>query len=375
MPVPVSVHVKCPDKSVSALRHLVSSLPDPPPGPPPAFTDRDTWIRSLPPARRFKLRLDQSDDLVISHDLPSTKSAYAPLSNGKPWPPPPPSPAKHVTTLAERRKTTIRMPTSHLLNEDWTEDEAFFPRPPCIAVDTNHKRHSNPFPSSSSSPLWNLNSSSASRARHSLPPPPPSAPISHNHSVVQSQVAPAAPSPLNIVNSRNPPSSPVSATVTPIDMALYKHRVADPMSAWVAKYVWKVVTQGLSLPPEFVANDSGYGYVRVFFGCSFANSEYLCAALQPVLMPQNHPFISLRAYVLCCAPRFCSHRPFFLPCGISLVSRSISVYSTLIQSIKASITSFVLSLLERDLQSPVPRRIDSFLRLMHHSDSSFWASC
>ncbi|GJJ07440.1 hypothetical protein Clacol_001642 [Clathrus columnatus] len=251
MPVPVPVHVKCPEKSLSALHHLLSSLPDPPPGPPAAFTDRETWIKSLPPARRYKSRLAQSEDSTMSSDLPSTKPAYAPLSNGKPWPPPPPSPAKYAP----------RVVLSDPSHEEWTEDEVFFPRPDTVSVPNTFKRHSNPFPSSIFSPLQNPNSSFLSKNRHSLPPPPPSAPTSYLHSADHSQqVAQAAPpSPVNAVNNKKSHLSPVPSSITPADMALYKHRIADPMSAWVSKYIWKVVTQGLSLPPEFVANDSGYG--------------------------------------------------------------------------------------------------------------------
>lgn len=262
MPVPVSVD----DKFTSALHHLVSSLPDPPPGPPPAFTDRDTWIKSLPPARRYKLRLAQSEDLAISSDLPPTKSVYAPLSNGKPWPPPPPSPLKHSIAPAERRKMISHMVRPDYSNEDWTEDEVFFPRAPTIPVANVIKRHSNPFPSSNSSPIQNVNAYSISKGQHSLPSSfPPSAPTSYSHSSLHPYLAQAAPapSPVNVTNNRKSHSSPASATVTSVDMALYKHRIADPLSAWLAKYIWKVVTEGLSLPPEFVTNDSGYGYVYV----------------------------------------------------------------------------------------------------------------
>ncbi|KAF8592366.1 hypothetical protein K439DRAFT_1238086, partial [Ramaria rubella] len=36
-------------------------------------------------------------------------------------------------------------------------------------------------------------------------------------------------------------------------------KIAEPMSEWVAEYIWKVVTHGMSLPSEFVSNESTYG--------------------------------------------------------------------------------------------------------------------
>lgn len=54
-PFSIDVHSSCLVKQ-SALKHLLTSLPAPPTGPPPAFTDRETWIKSLPAARRYKVR-------------------------------------------------------------------------------------------------------------------------------------------------------------------------------------------------------------------------------------------------------------------------------------------------------------------------------
>ena len=147
----------------SALKHLLNSLPEPPSGPPPAFTDRETWIKSLPPSRRYK----RKDATLVSRALPTSiagcpspislviapnlsliktesgsapvlKVAHAPLSNAKPWPPSPPKAIKQAIEADERRKsmlgdTIVACDSSRdaddELSEEWTEDEAVFAGP------------------------------------------------------------------------------------------------------------------------------------------------------------------------------------------------------------------------------------------------------
>ncbi|KIJ56649.1 hypothetical protein M422DRAFT_149405, partial [Sphaerobolus stellatus SS14] len=53
--------------------------------------------------------------------------------------------------------------------------------------------------------------------------------------------------------------SPIPNVVTSNDMTMYRKLVADPFSEWVAVYIWKVITRGMSLPPDFIAHDDGYG--------------------------------------------------------------------------------------------------------------------
>lgn len=71
----------------------------------------------------------------------------------------------------------------------------------------------------------------------------------------------SAPMPNNshrdVVATRSPQPTAAEPTVTPASIRAYR-RMADPLSEWIAEYVWKVCTTGMSLPPRFV----GVGYVH-----------------------------------------------------------------------------------------------------------------
>ena len=278
MPVPVSVPTRCPSHTVSnkqqpihkqsALQHLLSSLPEPPTGPPPAFTNRETWIQSLPPSRRYKVR--QEGDRFVSGSLfaqcPSLLAfsfsldpdqmradvVHAPLSNGKPWPPSPPGAIKKAIAFHERRRSAVDT-RPDVETEEWTEDEEFFAGPGFTRPPPITRRVSSDDAIRPAGHLAMPFSDNVSRP-YMYPPPPP-----------YSQVyPPPVSSPAR--EPRKAPS-PIPTVVTPSDMMLYRKLVADPLADWVAAYIWQVCTHGMSLPPEFVVHEDGYGYA-----CSGASS-------------------------------------------------------------------------------------------------------
>ncbi|KAF8528987.1 hypothetical protein BU17DRAFT_80138 [Hysterangium stoloniferum] len=303
----------------STLHHLLSSLPEPPVGPPPAFTNRETWIKSLPPSRRYKLRQDalasdniandpsprvqandatspnsrplsmnsmlsptSCDTLVApSHDASGTisaantnKAAHAPLSNGKPWPPSPPRAIKQAIEADERRKSMDGISTCDSgrdaddeLSEEWTEDEAFFAGPaihrqaptrrkPTTEGEVHEKTKCGAFEPVIESdfdgdvPLPPFDGSIGVDVTSHCQDAQPA--LQHNSQTLETNAS-------NADRRVRKLPSPIPTTITPTDMVVYKKRIAEPMSVWVADYIWKVVTHGMSLPPEFVADDTGYG--------------------------------------------------------------------------------------------------------------------
>ena len=232
---------------------------------------------------------------------PVDKVAHAPLSNGKPWPPSPPTAIKQAIKADERRKSLLGdtvltwdsgRDADDELSEEWTEDEAFFAGPMVYRQTSVKKRISseenrenvaafvekavtsaplNPvadFGSDVDVPLAPFDGTLAASVA--------SYPANDRHESTSQPFLDAAPA-YDIprvnqapIEQRQPaPShkalSPISTPITSTDMHAYNKRIAEPMSEWVAEYIWKVVTHGMSLPPEFVANESGYGCVYTLF--------------------------------------------------------------------------------------------------------------
>lgn len=82
--------------------------------------------------------------------------------------------------------------------------------------------------------------------------------------------------------AREPPAVP--EIVTPSATAGYK-KLAEPLSEWVANYVWQVCTTGLSLPPKFASSSnhpvSGYTNAPPSYLATSVHSLLLSTLLQP----------------------------------------------------------------------------------------------
>ncbi|PPR03843.1 hypothetical protein CVT26_000841 [Gymnopilus dilepis] len=87
------------------------------------------------------------------------------------------------------------------------------------------------------------------------------------------QAAPVFPTIADVPKQQDP----VSDTLTPGASGWYK-KLAEPLSEWVANYVWKVCTTGFSLPPAFVQPSINAGPYAV------AAPSYLAPAVHSLLL-------------------------------------------------------------------------------------------
>ncbi|KAJ3516202.1 hypothetical protein NLJ89_g1275 [Agrocybe chaxingu] len=77
--------------------------------------------------------------------------------------------------------------------------------------------------------------------------------------------------------AEQPQQDPITDTVTPITTVDYK-KLTEPLSEWMANYVWKVCTTGYSLPPAFAQPSTNAGPYAV------AAPSYLAPAIHALLL-------------------------------------------------------------------------------------------
>lgn len=315
MPVPVPRLSKPPSHpviknkqsppEVADLQSLSSSLPPCPTGPPPSFGTREEWIKSLPAWRRDKPRRIWEDDsrsvdypfeqdfsrgLTAAGNAPVIKGAHAEAC----LPP--------LYSLFNRFAPThcvldeedddmdsdCSMDHSHLDNQSqWTASS-----PPreiedidIVNLSQNHDGHTLGAPvlhrssheQGASSPVYDDRS----------PEDPVSSPLGPvtpfgvfvDRAVVDAHVYPScgktypaevaaqncafeepkdgghrafAPFALNTYVDVPKEPAPAAENAASSINAQYK-KLAEPLANWIADYVWRVCTTGLSLPPPFVA--------------------------------------------------------------------------------------------------------------------------
>ena len=262
------------------------------------------------------------------------KVAHAPLSNGKPWPPSPPTAIKQAIKADERRKSLLgdTVPiccdsgrdADDELSEEWTEDEAFFAGPAVyrqasvkrrISLEENRDNVEDTDVKASMSGAFNpvveldsdvdvplgpidgtlaasvVSCSETETGEPATQPAPNPVPV---YDIMQFREAP------NVAVPSHKGLSPIPTTITPADMLVYNKRIAEPMSDWVAEYIWKVVTHGMSLPPEFVTHESGYGYVILSFSTSLAQ-KFSCRAPARAYATQPPVYLADSIRTLLCA--------------------------------------------------------------------------
>ncbi|KZS97750.1 hypothetical protein SISNIDRAFT_493055 [Sistotremastrum niveocremeum HHB9708] len=299
MPVPIprrepAHHVLKPAPNKSDLQYLLHSIPDIPDGPPPAFSTRERWIDSLPPWRRDKLRHvnDERDDASIS--LPKF------LSEGEFFDPPhmihemppiddPMALDSDVAFSNPSSHQTSRYPTNSHYDPLLARNVGHEP------ASSNHSRRS----SSSSTRLSSVHDSSLQSFKgcHSttdsqdktfqVPRPDEKAQHEHvshgqhvrNHTG-QSAMAADSPSALSTVA---PSASPSYA------------KSCEALAQWTAQYLWKVTTQGLSLPSTHVCSDT---FVETFptephkYLAESIHSVFLSTLIQPSVVILALQYIS-----------------------------------------------------------------------------------
>jgi hypothetical protein len=273
------------------------------------------------------------------------KVAHAPLSNGKPWPPSPPTAIKQAIKADEQRKSLLvdtvltcdsGRDADDELSEEWTEDEAFFAGPAVfrqasikrrIGLGESREEVEDPdakvAASGSCNPVLEFDSdvdvplapfdgtltASVASYSESVPCEPTTQSVPDSDPVPVYDTSQLREAPIEHQRSVAAPShkvlSPISTTVTPADMLVYNTKIAEPMSEWVAEYIWKVVTHGMSLPPEFMTQESGYGCVVLSFYKFSSNVDCFVVRLL-VPTPPNHQPISPTASAHCYLPLYCN---------------------------------------------------------------------
>ncbi|KAJ3996027.1 hypothetical protein F5050DRAFT_1808123 [Lentinula boryana] len=323
MPVPVPHHSKQPahlvikpyfsDDGVNhSFQDLTGTLPVSPTGPPPSFGTREQWINSLPSWRRSKPRRIWEDD---SHSFagqdfqkglaPADNASAIKGSRAEACPPPfsfQPNtvapPFKGATADFERMphglfdtavmhagdKAHPIATNMEIVNYDDDEDRGAF-----TPIFEDESPHSQNLHEASSSPIepvtpfgdfvdravCSASYSSAFGCSYVVDAPSTSVAKDHYrlHSVTQYPIDLPTPAP-----------APAPELVTPTATSGYR-KLSEPLSEWIANFVWKACTTGESLP-SFIAkarlsSSKSYAVVPPSQFATSIHSLLLSTLLQP----------------------------------------------------------------------------------------------
>lgn len=303
------------DPRSSGFQHLTHSLPLPPSGPPPSFATREEWISSLPSWRRNKPRRIWEEDFAHPHDLSRpgfeeglTVAENAAVIKGALAQARIPPISTLLSSAGYASCTTEMYPRSpeeevNMYSARWHCDDVSRSTEVSPATsaeydmlvdypDTHYEDYGTNTPSSygaagmytseeydrgAFSPVFEDMSPDgipvADRASSPMGPNTPfadyvdsafaAAPFvpaygcSHSASAscevrhVQDQCCGAQCQQCQYGQPEQPVAPPApEPVVTPTATAAYK-KLAEPLSDWIATYVWKVCTTGMSLPAEY----------------------------------------------------------------------------------------------------------------------------
>ncbi|KAF7355074.1 hypothetical protein MSAN_01422900 [Mycena sanguinolenta] len=258
MPVPVprvskqSAHPvvkKCP-AGPNPFQSLTCSLPVSPPGPPPSFGTREEWINSLPTWRRTKPRRIWEEEERIAGRLAgqgfySGDSQWSSSSFGM-----------DVDYQSQLAISTNSSPSDHVHSYDHHvyERGAFTP----VFEDQSPGAYSGPDAASSPigpvTPFGEFVDRAVAAEEYatygeSLSAKSQAAQQEHCGSVHQSYDA-AAEFRSHARLNEDAAAAPAPEAVTPTATSGYR-KLAEPLSDWVANYVWKACSTGFSLPSAF----------------------------------------------------------------------------------------------------------------------------
>ncbi|KAJ3776668.1 hypothetical protein FB446DRAFT_784972 [Lentinula raphanica] len=331
MPVPVPHHPKqpahlvikshCSDDGVNhSFQDLTGTLPVSPTGPPPSFGTREQWINSLPSWRRSKPRRIWEDDshpfsgqdfqrgLAAAANAPAIKGSRAEAC------PPPfrtltqptlsPPPVQGLQADIERiphgaldtadvhadNKVQSTATDVDMIHRDNDDDHGVFT--PMIEDESPDTRS---LPEASSSPIEPVtpfgdfvdravSSASYSAAFNCAYVAPASLANAAKdschlqtfvlHSVTQHQVD----------LPKEPVPAPAPELVTPTATSGYR-KLSEPLSEWLANFVWKVCTTGANVPPSVgkarLSSPKAYAAAPPAYFASSIHSLLLSTLLQP----------------------------------------------------------------------------------------------
>jgi hypothetical protein len=320
----------------AVFKNLTCTLPVAPTGPPPSFGTRQQWINSLPSWRRTKPRRIWEDDNRSAehsgeHNFPQglTAAANAPVIKGtraQACIPP-------LSTLFQTADSSSTLPSGLLqtssgdVDEEMSSDYSSMEQthqsqwsassPPGNSMDTEGPHYdavpwnsmapaANSYGGSAFSPPMFEDDSPAARDAASSPLEPATpfgefvdravaahgyAPFPTVHPVMAAQevqhsfqgepCGPECYQALSYVQVEQPKEQPVATEIaTPSATASYR-KLAEPLSEWVANYVWKVCTTGLSLPSASCIAIDSYPASPPSYLAASVHSLLLSTLLQP----------------------------------------------------------------------------------------------
>lgn len=302
MPVPVPRYSKPVAHPVIKTVHcgegqipnLAQTLPAAPTGPPPSYGTREQWINSLPTWRRTKPRRIWEDDshfadkrvkqdfcfgltaagnasvikgahadacippLSISSQAPSQPPVETQLTSGRltvdrvQWSASSPVEGHDDVMVVEEQPQDIRpigvFVTGPSYNSQGYERGAFTPifedQSPGMDMDSSPLEPLTPFGDF-------VDRAVATQSYQDVVPSSIGAPQTAD--ICEGQCSqPAASYQIVPEQPKEPAPAPAPEVVTPSATSGYR-KLAEPLSDWVANYVWKVCTTGLSLPSLFSA--------------------------------------------------------------------------------------------------------------------------
>ncbi|KIK65549.1 hypothetical protein GYMLUDRAFT_240071 [Collybiopsis luxurians FD-317 M1] len=282
MPVPVPCHPKQPahlvikprfsDDGVNhSFQDLTGTLPVSPTGPPPSYGTREQWINSLPSWRRSKPRRIWEDDSISLHSNPgqdfhgglAVADNASAIKGSRAEACAPPFFLTSATSDVEMHSAdpTGRLPRSTVSTsmEPASYDEqdrgAFTPifEDESPEVRSLHEPSSSPF--EPVTPFGDFVDQAVTSTSFSAPfdcSCVPSAPLFGDaDSKLQSYCFKSAMQPVDLPKEPVPAPATAPELVTPTATSGYR-KLSEPLSEWIANFVWKVCTTGTNVP-SFIA--------------------------------------------------------------------------------------------------------------------------
>ena len=300
MPVPVPRYskpvahpvIKTSHRGEGQIPNLAQTLPAAPTGPPPSYGTREQWINSLPSWRRTKPRRIWEDDshfadkrgkqdfclgLTAAGNASVIKGTHAdacipPFSTLFQAPSQPQLASEHLSV--DQESWSASTPVEGLDNVMVVEGQSRDIRPIGVII-TGSSYNSQGYERGAFTPIFedqspgmagqDIDSSplepltpfgdfvdrAVANAQSYVDDAPSSIGVPQTDVICKDQCYQAAP-PYQIVSEqpKEPAPAPAPEVVTPSATSGYR-KLAEPLSDWVANYVWKVCTTGLSLPSLF----------------------------------------------------------------------------------------------------------------------------
>ncbi|KAL0949893.1 hypothetical protein HGRIS_009923 [Hohenbuehelia grisea] len=330
---PVNKPAKFGDENLdtTVFPSFASSFPASPAGPPPSFGTREQWINSLPHWRRTKPRRIWEDDagvtqpeaqrpfrqgLTVADNAPVIKGTRAQacippfgslvqsLDAVQPTAADTSAQFGHIGSQTQATHTAYEQQDAMDVEQPYPQSSDFisqepravppfsYPRSPLFQVATAGvvDEDTEPSPIEPVTPFAEFvdrEVATSCQAFDALSSPNFGPDTGYPHATAHGAVTyyaipqafPQAPEP---PKDPAPAAAPVSEVVTPSASPGYR-KLAEPLSEWIANYVWKVCTTGYSLPPVYARTTvpANYAAAPPSYLAGSVHSLLLSTLLQP----------------------------------------------------------------------------------------------